>query len=116
VNYIALTGSDMHAMAAAAEILLEQLVAAGIACAVLLYVNDLEQAAAIRATLRAGDVGELWRIGADSLRPELDGCVDAHLARADEQCISAALRGFARQLQPPPEARPCSLPHLEISQ
>jgi hypothetical protein len=61
MNYIALTGSDMHALATAAEILLEQLVAAGIAAAVLLYVNDVEQAVAIRATLRAGNVGELWR-------------------------------------------------------
>jgi hypothetical protein len=114
MNYIALTGSDMHALAAAAEILLEQLVAAGIAAAVLLYVNDVEQAVAIRATLRAGNVGELWRVGFDSHHPALDQLVDAHLARADGHCVSAALRGFARQLQTP-QALASSHPHLENS-
>jgi hypothetical protein len=114
VNYIALTGCDMPAMAATAEILLEQRVDDGVAAAVLLYVNDLEQARAIRSTLRAGDVGELWRIGFDPHHPALDHLVDAHLAQADSHCVTSALRGFARQLQP---LQTCasSLPHLESS-
>lgn len=103
MNYIALTGCDMHLMAQAAEILLERVSADDIPVAILLHVNELDQARAIRSGLRAGEVGALWRIGGfDPHHLALDHLVDVHLAQASCHCVSAALRGFTRQLQSAP--------------
>jgi hypothetical protein len=106
MNYIALTGSDMHAMATASEILLELVTARGIPAAILLHVNDVRTANCIYFALQPGEVGELWRIGPDHAHPLLTPLIDAFLAQADGRCVRAALAGFVRKLQPPPALTP----------
>jgi hypothetical protein len=101
MNYIALTGSDMPAMAQAAETLLELVTRECVPAAILLYVNDAATAATLKQAMRPGEVAELWRIGADTEHPQLDPLIDAFLAQADGRCVKAALHGFVRQLPTP---------------
>lgn len=79
MNFIALTGSDMPAMARAAEILLELVTEHRLQVAIALHVNDLAMVRAVKE--RAGPlcIGELWRIGEDDSHPRLNSLVDAHI-------------------------------------
>jgi hypothetical protein len=70
VNAIGLTGTNMQAMADVAEQLLELTTAGGHAFAIFLYIENVAQANAIRRN----HIGltEIWRIGRDTTRPDLD--------------------------------------------
>jgi hypothetical protein len=99
MNVIGLTGANMRAMADVAEQLLALTAAARIAVSVILYVEDVDQV----RILRANNLGltEIWRIGRDRTRPELDLLLDAHIddSRGDEAVALAVTVQFARFTQ-----------------
>jgi hypothetical protein len=77
MNVIGLTGCNVHAMADAAELLLGTAVARAINVSVMLYVDEADQARALRANNSGAT--EIWRVGADPARSHLDPLVDAFI-------------------------------------
>lgn len=92
MKIIALTGADHDAMSRVQERILETTAPARVS--VIRGVNTAHE-----ANLVYSSDGELWRIGLDSSRPELDALVDRHI-QADEghliaqvdRCIAEFLR------------------------
>lgn len=99
MNYIALTGSDMHAMAQAAEILLELVTVQQLQVAIALYVNNLSTATVVKERAGPHGIGQLWRIGDDTAHPRLDGLVDVLVRGIDlEGELSLGLQQFRQRL------------------
>jgi hypothetical protein len=75
---IALTSANEHAMARVAELLLDASRArAGCPLAVHVGINDAHAASLVS---QADATSELWRIGTDDSRPELDALVDREIS------------------------------------
>lgn len=68
---IALTGANEPAMQSVAEQLLESAAAGGFQLSVLIGIKDANEATAV-----CHSHGELWRVGDDDSKPELDALVD----------------------------------------
>lgn len=105
MNIIALTGSNGHAMADAADLLLLAASTGGHRLSVCLYVDQVAQAMA----LRVNNLGrtEIWRIGADPDRAHMDSQVDveipddsAALAREIENQLARFLSPVRPELAP----------------
>ena len=110
MNYIALTGRDMPAMARAAEVLLELVTEQQLPVAVALYVNNVQMALALKLRAAPLGIGQLWRIGQDDTRPHLDHLVDVHVHEVGcDGEICQGLRQFRRLLL----AHSASLPHQQ---
>ncbi len=81
MNAIALTGRDRDAMDTVAQLLTTRITAKDLKTSLYLDVRSLAEAEAIYC---AG--GELWRVGHDLTRPEIDGHIDRQIDTAvDEQ-------------------------------
>jgi hypothetical protein len=74
MKIIALTSADEAAMAAVAEQLLTASRVRALNLSVLIGIDNAHQAQAVYA-----ECGELWRIGDDDSRPELDALVDREI-------------------------------------
>jgi hypothetical protein len=74
MKIIALTSADEAAMAAVAEQLLNASRTRALNLSVLIGIDNAHQAQAVYA-----ENGELWRIGDDDTRPELDVLVDREI-------------------------------------
>lgn len=99
MNYIALTGRDMPAMARAAEVLLDMVTEQQLAVAVALYVSDVQMALTLKLRAAPYGIGQLWRIGQDDTRPHLDHLVDLHVREVGcDGEICQGLRQFRRLL------------------
>jgi len=83
MSCIALTGRDRPAMNAVAELLTARISVKGLAVTLFLDVRDAGEAQAIQ---RKGS--ELWRVGQDLTRPDLDQLVARHI---DTSCSQAQL-------------------------
>lgn len=83
MNVIGLTGRNMQSMADVAEQLLAGVTASGHQVAICLYIEDVVQAVALRRN--AIGFTEIWRIGQDWTRPDLDRAqlVDCTLCDTD---------------------------------
>lgn len=82
---IALTGRDSTAMAAVAQLLTLRSTERSLGLSLYLDVSDVAEA---NAVYTAG--GELWRIGYDLTRPELDPLIDRQIESAtDEETLHA---------------------------
>ena len=75
MKVIALTSADENTMAAVAEQLVAASADRGLQLSVLIGIRDAHEAQAVYATH-----GELWRIGTDDSKPELDALVDRTLS------------------------------------
>lgn len=98
MRMIALTSAGEATMATAAEHLLARITARGIAAAVTVGISTAHEAQAVYA-----EHGEIWRIGDDSTRPELDALVDRAIddstpARMLSE-LDAALHRFCSKTQ-----------------
>ncbi len=85
---LALTGANPIAQAQACELVLDHAKRAGVNIFVAMYCDCAEQ---IQAIATHGHLVEVWRIGADAGRPELDALVDAQLTD-DPAALPAAVR------------------------
>jgi hypothetical protein len=83
INYIALTSANEPAMSAVAEQLIRASARAPFPLALMVGVRDAQAAQAIYA-----DGGELWRIGDDDSRPELDALVDRTINDSEPELMA----------------------------
>lgn len=94
MKMIALTGANENTMAAACEQLLSASTHGDLKLSVAVNVHD-----AVGAQVVYADGGELWRIGPDDSRPELDVLVDRQLADDTPARLEAEVdRALARFL------------------
>lgn len=93
MNVLGLTGRNMEAMADVAEVLLQHVTNSGHSVAICLYIENAAQAVALRRN--AIGLSEIWRIGPDASRPDLD---EARLIEATlDDSDPARLRELALQ-------------------
>lgn len=103
MNIIGLTGSNMRAMADVAEYLLAAVTQRDLHVAVMLYVENAHQVQLLRLGNTVG-ITEIWRVGIDARRPDLDRHLDANLPEHGALEVRAAamhqLDRFEQRLNP----------------
>lgn len=106
---LALTGANPISQAKACELVLDQAKRAGMKIFVAMYCDCPEQ---IQAIGQHGHLVEVWRIGQDSSKPDIDHLVNVHITDSPADMPSA----IARQLQTFSFKAATHAPHIPTSQ